>query len=115
VKNLRRAGARTGKKVPEYDVVYCSGLYDYLNDSTCKSLNNYLYDLLRPGGLLVVGNFAPSTPIQNFMGHFLEWFLIYRDAREILALAPEPAEPENCAIRSETSGTNFFLEVRKPD
>ncbi len=115
VQNLLRAGARSVKKPAEYDMVYCSGLYDYLNDTTCQQLNNHLFDLVRPGGLLVVGNFAPTTPIQNFMGHFLEWFLIYRVGREILALAPESANPENCVIRSEPSGTNFFLEVRKPE
>lgn len=115
VQNLLRAGARATRQPAEYDLIYCSGLYDYLNDATCKSLNTHLFDLLRPGGLLVVGNFAPTTPIQNFMGHLLEWFLIYRDAKEILALAPEQVEPAACTIRSEPSGTNFFLEVRKPE
>jgi extracellular factor (EF) 3-hydroxypalmitic acid methyl ester biosynthesis protein len=114
VQNLLRAGNKTGKKKNEFDLVYCSGLYDYLSDSICKSLNTYLYDILKPGGLLVIGNFAPTTPIQNFMEHFLEWFLIYRNAKQLAALAPEQAAAEDCVVRSEPSGTNFFLEVRKP-
>jgi extracellular factor (EF) 3-hydroxypalmitic acid methyl ester biosynthesis protein len=114
VQNLLRAGARDKKPKAEYDLIYCSGLYDYLNDSVCKSLNTYFFDLLKPGGLMVVGNFAPSTPIKNFMGHLLEWFLIYRDSNELAALAPQQVESHDCVIRSEPSGTNFFLEVRKP-
>jgi extracellular factor (EF) 3-hydroxypalmitic acid methyl ester biosynthesis protein len=114
VQNLLRAGNRTARKEPEFDLVYCSGLYDYLSDSVCVALNTHLHDLLKPGGLLVTGNFAPSTPIQNFMEHFLEWFLIYRDARQMATLAPEQAAREDCAVRSEPSGTNIFLEVRKP-
>jgi extracellular factor (EF) 3-hydroxypalmitic acid methyl ester biosynthesis protein len=115
VQNLLRAGGRATKQPAEYDLIYCSGLYDYLNDTTCKSLNNHLFDLLRPGGLLVIGNFAPSMPIPNFMEHFLEWFLIYRDAQQMLDVAPDKAAMENCVVRSEPSGTNFFLEARKPE
>ena len=77
-------------------------------------LNNCFYKLLRPGGLMVVGNFSPDTRHQNIMEHFAEWFLIYRNSRELAALAPDLAPPENCLVRAEPTGTNLFLEVRKP-
>jgi extracellular factor (EF) 3-hydroxypalmitic acid methyl ester biosynthesis protein len=99
---------------PGYDLIYCSGLYDYLSDRVCQALNTYLYERLKPGGLLVVGNFAPTTPRQNFMEHFMEWFLIYRDSRALTALAPVQAAPDDCAVYTEWSGANNFLEVRKP-
>jgi extracellular factor (EF) 3-hydroxypalmitic acid methyl ester biosynthesis protein len=97
-----------------YDLIYCSGLYDYLNDRVIKALNTYLYDQLAPGGLLTVGNFAPNTPVRNFIEHFLEWFLIYRDGKQLAALAPEQASPADCRVVAEPTGTNIFLEVRKP-
>ncbi|HEV2394083.1 MAG TPA: class I SAM-dependent methyltransferase [Verrucomicrobiae bacterium] len=97
-----------------YDLIYCSGLYDYLNDRVVKAVNTYLYDHLRPGGLLTVGNFAPNMPVRNFIEHFLEWFLIYRDARQLAALAPEQVSPNQCKVVAEPTGTNIFLEVRKP-
>jgi extracellular factor (EF) 3-hydroxypalmitic acid methyl ester biosynthesis protein len=110
LKNKRKSnGAETG-----YDLIYCSGLYDYLNDRIIKALNTYLYDQLLPGGLLVVGNFAVGTPVRNFMEHFSEWFLIYRDGRQLAALAPAQAAPEDCNVISELTGANIFLEVRKP-
>jgi extracellular factor (EF) 3-hydroxypalmitic acid methyl ester biosynthesis protein len=88
-------------------------LYDYLGDRVCKLLSSFLYDKLRPGGLLVVGNFAPWTSRQHLMEHFVEWFLIYRDTRQLAAVAPEQALAEQCVIRAESSGANIFLEVRK--
>jgi extracellular factor (EF) 3-hydroxypalmitic acid methyl ester biosynthesis protein len=114
VQNLLRAGGRTARPESQYDLVYCSGLYDYLNDQVCQTLNNCFYNLLKPGGLMVVGNFSPDTRHQNIMEHFAEWFLIYRSSRELAALAPELAPPDLCAVRAESTGTNLFLEARKP-
>jgi extracellular factor (EF) 3-hydroxypalmitic acid methyl ester biosynthesis protein len=111
VQNLLR---NKGKRSGEFDLVYCSGLYDYLSDSVCQALNNRLYDMLAPGGLMVVGNFATGTPGRNLMEHLMDWFLIYRNPRELMALTPELASPENCRVRAETAAANLFLEARKP-
>ena len=110
VQNLLRGGA---KGIAKYDLVYCSGLYDYLNDRICRALNTYFYDLLLPGGLLVVGNFGPHLPVKHFIEHFLEWFLIYRDPKQLTAVAPEQARPENCAVIAEPTGSNLFFEARR--
>src|SRR5206468_1154521 len=59
---LKEAGKPTAGQ-ESYDLIYCSGLYDYLSDRVCKTLNGYLYDLLRPGGALIVTNFDPTNPI----------------------------------------------------
>ena len=114
VQNLLRDGAKRGASGGSFDLIYCSGLYDYLNDRVCLALNNYLYDLLTPGGLLVVGNFATWTPGQNLMEHLMDWFLIYRDTHQLLDLAPEQAPRDHCTVRAEPAGANIFLEVRKP-
>ena len=110
VQNLLRNG---GKGAAKYDLIYCSGLYDYLNDRICKALNSYFYDLLLPGGLLVVGNFGPHLPVKHFIEHFLEWFLIYRDSKQLGALAPDQARPDDCAVIAEPTGSNLFFEARK--
>ncbi len=114
VQNLLRDKGKAGSEKTRYDLIYCSGLYDYLNDRVIKALNTYLYDQLLPGGLLVVGNFAPCMPVRNFIEHFLEWFLIYRDGKQLAALAPEQASPDDCKVVAEMTGANIFLEVRKP-
>lgn len=97
-----------------FDLIYCSGLYDYLSDRVCKQLNNFFYDQLRPGGLLVVTNFDPCNPIRNVMEYIFEWFLIYRDSKHLLALSPEQAARDDCRIVSDDTGCNIFLEIRKP-
>jgi extracellular factor (EF) 3-hydroxypalmitic acid methyl ester biosynthesis protein len=114
VQNLLKNADKTLPGDTKYDLIYCSGLYDYLSDRLIKALNSYLYDRLQPGGLLVVGNFAPHNPIRNLMEHTLEWFLIYRDRNQMEALAPERAAPDDCVVKSEPSGSNIFLEIRKP-
>jgi extracellular factor (EF) 3-hydroxypalmitic acid methyl ester biosynthesis protein len=114
VQNLLRGHRQPGMDSEGYDLIYCSGLYDYLTDRVCLALNNHLYGRLRPGGLMVIGNFGPATPGRNLMEHLMDWFLIYRDQNELAALAPEPAAKENCLVRAEAAGANLFLEVRKP-
>jgi extracellular factor (EF) 3-hydroxypalmitic acid methyl ester biosynthesis protein len=113
VHQMLRGNGKAVSAEEKYDLIYSSGLYDYLNDRVIKALNTYLYDRLRPGGLLVVGNFAPNMPVRNFIEHFLEWFLIYRDAKQLATLAPQQALPEDCRVIAEPTGTNIFLEVRK--
>jgi extracellular factor (EF) 3-hydroxypalmitic acid methyl ester biosynthesis protein len=114
VQQLLKQDHRPVSLEPGYDLIYCSGLYDYLSDRICQALNTHLYERLRPGGLLVVGNFAPNTPRQNLMEHLCQWFLIYRNSRKLAALAPRQASPDDCVIRAEPTGANIFLEVRKP-
>jgi extracellular factor (EF) 3-hydroxypalmitic acid methyl ester biosynthesis protein len=114
VQQLLKDSHGPGSLETGYDLIYCSGLYDYLSDRICQALNTYLYERLRPGGLLVVGNFAPNTPRQNLMEDLCEWFLIYRDSRKLVSLAPRQASLDDCVIRAEPMGANIFLEVRKP-
>jgi extracellular factor (EF) 3-hydroxypalmitic acid methyl ester biosynthesis protein len=115
VHSLLKAQSQAFPDEQRYDLIYSSGLYDYLGDRVCKALNSYLYRQLAPGGLLVIGNFNTCNPIRWQMEHVLEWYLIYRDSRQVAQLAPEEAPPENVSVRSESTGTNIFLEVRKPE
>lgn len=99
---------------PEYDFVYCAGLFDYLPDRACQQLADLFYAMLRPGGLLVLTNVDPSNPIRNIMGFIFEWKLIERTGRQLRALAPRDAQPDLCQVSADVTGCNVFLEVRKP-
>jgi extracellular factor (EF) 3-hydroxypalmitic acid methyl ester biosynthesis protein len=114
VQNLLRGHSQSSLEKDGFDLIYCSGLYDYLTDRISQALNNHLYDRLRPGGLLVIGNFGPTTSGRNLMEHLMDWFLIYRSPQAIAALAPAAAAREDCRVRVEDAGANLFLEVRKP-
>jgi extracellular factor (EF) 3-hydroxypalmitic acid methyl ester biosynthesis protein len=72
------------------------------------------YDLLAPGGLLVATNVDASNPIRNTMEYIFEWHLVYRDSRQFETLRPDNAPAGSYTVRSETTGSNIFIEVRKP-
>jgi extracellular factor (EF) 3-hydroxypalmitic acid methyl ester biosynthesis protein len=112
--SLKPAAAGDGVK-REYDFVYCSGLFDYLSDHTCAQLTDIFYDRVAPGGLLVVTNVDPSNPLRNGMAYLLDWHLIYRTAQNLRALLPDRAPDDAVQIRSDATGVNLFMEVRKPD
>lgn len=110
---LKRAGKPKQDGV-EYDFIYCAGLFDYLTDRVCKSLLELCYDLLAPGGLLVATNVDPTNPIRNIMDYMFEWHLIYRNGQQFSSLMPEQASLDHCSLKAELTGSNIFLEVRKP-
>lgn len=71
-----------------YDFVHCTGLFDYFSDRVCRRLLAAMYDMLAPGGKIVVCNFTPANPIQGFMKYVLDWNLIHRTPAQLAALAP---------------------------
>jgi extracellular factor (EF) 3-hydroxypalmitic acid methyl ester biosynthesis protein len=114
VYHLLREATKPDAEEQRYDLIYSSGLYDYLSDRVSKALNAYLYDRLLPGGVLIVSNFDPSNPIRNLMEYAFEWFLIHRTGKDMAALAPDQAPADACRVQAEMTGCNVFLEVRKP-
>jgi extracellular factor (EF) 3-hydroxypalmitic acid methyl ester biosynthesis protein len=112
---LKEAG-RPGQnsQLGTYDLVYCAGLFDYLSDRICRRLLEIFYDLVAPGGLLIATNVHPSNPWRNWMEYLAEWHLVYRDEAQFIKLAPETAPPGAATVRSDATGVNIFLEVRKP-
>jgi extracellular factor (EF) 3-hydroxypalmitic acid methyl ester biosynthesis protein len=97
-----------------FDLVYCAGLFDYLSDRICQRLMNIFYDLVAPGGLLVATNVDSSNPSRNWMEYALEWHLVYRSRKQLECLAPDGASPGCFTVRSDVTGVNIFIEVRKP-
>lgn len=115
VLHLLKEAAKPGRSAsPQYDFIYCAGLFDYLPDRTCQQLMTVFYDWLAPGGLLVATNVFACRPFRHMLEFILDWHLIYRDPSQMLAVAPEQAAPHECVTCSDPTGTNLFLEVRKP-
>lgn len=104
-------------KLPEYDFIYCAGLFDYLPDTTCKKLMDVFYDWLAPGGLLLVTNVTDvmnnSRPFRFSMEYILDWRLIYRNRKQLADLAPAAADKDYVNVLVENAGANLFLEIRK--
>jgi extracellular factor (EF) 3-hydroxypalmitic acid methyl ester biosynthesis protein len=114
LKDSVRSAARPGSS-QQYDFVYCAGLFDYLTDAVCRRLMTLLYDWVAPGGLLLATNVEPSNnPVRTGTEHLLDWHLIYRKGQQLQALRPTQVAPEDFVVRSDMSGVNLFMEVRRP-
>lgn len=95
------------------DMIYCVGLFDYLPERRAAPLIATLFERLRPGGLLAIGNaLAPNDHF--WFGEFvLDWTLLYRDEAALRRLAGLVA-PASLTIRREDAGAYDFLLLRKP-
>ena len=105
---------RVGDDRAQYDFIYCTGLFDYLSDHTCRQLMNVFYEWLAPGGLLTISNADDCKPFRHMLEFVLDWHLIYRDSQRVAALAPASAPREACQSIKDATGVSTFLEVRKP-
>ncbi len=104
------AGRGSANIPPEYDLVYCAGLFDYLSDKVCSRLLQLFYRWTVPGGLVVATNVHPSNSLRRFMDYVVDWHLVYRTEADMTALAPGIGAQQVC---SDTTGVNVFLDIRK--
>jgi extracellular factor (EF) 3-hydroxypalmitic acid methyl ester biosynthesis protein len=114
VYELLKRTQRRSDSAEKFDLIYCAGLFDYLASDTCRALIELWFDLLSPGGLMLVANMTDTKPFRNFIEFILDWQLIYRNSREILSLVPERCRDTTRVIAEPTS-VNLFLHIRKPD
>jgi extracellular factor (EF) 3-hydroxypalmitic acid methyl ester biosynthesis protein len=110
---LKDSHRKHGEK-PQYDLVYCAGLFDYLPDSSCSQLMEIFYGWLAPGGLLAVTNVVDDKPFRHMLEFVLDWHLIYRDLKEAGLIFPDSIPEEAKCIKKDPTGVNIFIEARKP-
>lgn len=96
--------------LPIYDMIYCAGLFDYFPDNVCRNLVQLYHGWVRPGGLLVTTNVHPVNPDRFTMEYLFDWYLIYRDEKQMAALVPKGAEAE---VFADKTGVNVFMTIRK--
>lgn len=115
VQQILKEGGKGSAESRKYDLVYCAGLFDYLSDQVCQRLMNIFYGMVKPGGLLLATNVDVSNPMRNTMETILEWHLIYRTSQQARKLIPDKAHPDDFSVKSDVTGVNIFIEVRKPN
>lgn len=99
----------------KFDFIYSTGLYDYLDDRIASRLTSRLFDMLDPGGRLLVANFVPGIWGAAYMETFMDWRLIYRTPEELDAMACHISESE-IARRltfTEKNSNIVFLEITR--
>jgi extracellular factor (EF) 3-hydroxypalmitic acid methyl ester biosynthesis protein len=96
------------------DIIYSSGLCDYLDERLINALIRRCYGQLKPGGVLIIGNFSPANLDRPIMDHLLYWRLIYRDPEQLRNLFTDTPFGRQVEIIAETEGVNLFAVARKP-
>ena len=102
-------------RLESFDFVYAAGLYDYLNDAAAAALTARMFEVTKPGGRVLVPNFAPRCSDRAYMETFMAWELIYRDEYDMARLLAQipAAQIASYDIYSDPSGSIVYLMIEK--
>jgi SAM-dependent methyltransferase len=100
-----------------YAVAYAAALWDYLTDRQALALLRDCYDLLEPGGVLILGCPTHGVPVgERLLGAWvLDLVIHYRDEpdiRRLLAQTPFGAEAVQC--EREPLGGDLLVSASRP-
>jgi extracellular factor (EF) 3-hydroxypalmitic acid methyl ester biosynthesis protein len=107
---------RRATRFRDLDLVYASGLFDYLPQDLARALTEALFRMLAPGGRLLIANFTPDTADAAFMEAFMDWQLVYRDEAAMRGLAgslPSPEIEELEQFRDDNAHITYMRLVRR--
>ena len=110
---IKWAMGRSRHDFRSQDIIYSAGLTDYLEDRLLAAFIKVCYKQLKPGGVLVIGNFAPHNPERMFLDHLIHWRLIYRDKRAIRDAFINSPFGDQIEIFAEEQGINLFVKAVK--
>jgi CRP-like cAMP-binding protein/SAM-dependent methyltransferase len=110
---IRWALGRVRHDFGSLDLIYSSGLCDYLDDRLLVRMIQRCHDHLNPGGTLIIGNFSNANPDRFFMDHLLYWRLIHRSEADLKHLFNETGFGGDVDIVVEDEGVNLFAIARR--
>jgi hypothetical protein len=103
----------TLRHLPPQDLIYSAGLVDYLNLKLARSLISKLYEHLRPGGQVIIGNVNDAGKGSYWpLEYALDWTLFFRNVEEMAAMAD--GIKGEVTIEPDASGAMYMLSLRKP-
>jgi SAM-dependent methyltransferase len=108
-----RKNALRYRPTTTYELIWSAGLFDYFDDRIFMSLLSRLLGAVKPGGELVIGNFAEGNPSQGYMELVGDWRLQHRSAEALLELAIRSGvDKDSVRIGWEPLGVNLFLHIQ---
>ncbi len=96
-----------------FDLVYASGLVDYLPFGAARRLGANLYGTLAPGGALLLGNLVRETPCRWLLEYHMDWELTYRSHDELLEIGNAAVPEAEIDVVDDPTHLNPFLRLRK--
>ncbi len=100
-----------GLQEKNYDIIYSAGLFDYFSDSIAVRTAQNLLESIKPGGLLIIGNFDVTNPSKTFMELAWDWPLTHRSSEELLRIFKGLGTKS--WIESEPEKVNLFIVIQK--
>jgi extracellular factor (EF) 3-hydroxypalmitic acid methyl ester biosynthesis protein len=96
------------------DLIFCPGIFDYLDDAAAAEMLRVLWERLADGGRVTVFQFAPHNPSRAYMEWIANWYLIYRDERQLRALVQAVGDFESSAqFGAEPLGVDLYVSLRR--
>jgi extracellular factor (EF) 3-hydroxypalmitic acid methyl ester biosynthesis protein len=105
-------GQALTERLGRFDFIYSMGLFDYLTPPVARAVLARLYDLLAPGGVLLVGNYHVRNPSRLYMEYWLDWRLFHRTEASFLELA-EVLPAARREITFDATGCQMFLRLER--
>jgi extracellular factor (EF) 3-hydroxypalmitic acid methyl ester biosynthesis protein len=105
-----------GKLDPgKYDLVYAAGLFDYLSAPVAAAFARRMFDMVRPGGTMLIPNFVTGTRDTGYMESFMDWHLIYRNEADMRAMSAALPQDEvgGAQVFEDDVNTITYLLVSK--
>jgi extracellular factor (EF) 3-hydroxypalmitic acid methyl ester biosynthesis protein len=103
---------RIAEKFGRFEYIYSMGLFDYLTPPVARAVLAKSYELLAPGGMMVIGNYHQRNPNQNYMAYWLDWVLYYRTEEDFLGLA-SGLSGATASILFDDTRCQMFLQIDK--
>jgi extracellular factor (EF) 3-hydroxypalmitic acid methyl ester biosynthesis protein len=105
---IRDLGGRYGR----YHFIYSMGLFDYLTTPVARAVLARLWELVLPGGTLLVGNFNPGCGSRTYMDYWCDWPLCYRTEEAFLSLAAGLPQA-SVSLTYEETHSQMFLRLER--
>jgi len=96
----------------QFHFIYSMGLFDYLSPRVAQAVIEKLYELLLPGGTMVIGNYHEANPTKTYMDYWCDWVLYYRSEDDFLEITKNLKGCKKDIVFDET-GCQMFLTLNK--
>ncbi|HET8541314.1 MAG TPA: class I SAM-dependent methyltransferase [Anaeromyxobacter sp.] len=95
-----------------FQYIYSMGLFDYLTPPVAKAVLARVFELLVPGGTIVVGNYHARSTTRVYMDYWVDWPLYYRTEDTLRELA-DGLPARSVRITEDATRCQMFLHVER--
>jgi extracellular factor (EF) 3-hydroxypalmitic acid methyl ester biosynthesis protein len=100
------------QRLGQFHFIYSMGLFDYLTAPVARAVLAKSFELLVPGGTLVVGNYHARSRTRVYMDYWMDWPLYYRTEASLRELA-DGLPAVRVQITEDDTGCQMFLHLER--